>query len=449
MKRKSSLPSGCREYNKRTKRAVLEVIKPGTGGRTRYQRTVTVDRYTDLAAKIADFRHEVLNQLAEVATFSEYVSRWWLSISTRMSPEVEKSNRAALNLHVLPFFGHLKLTAIKTVMIEEFANEMRKKTHRKGRKFSAATINFSLRLLRQILRNAFKREALQRLPEICFEREQPLQNELSPEEQGRLIAAFDDEVGFRKFIEHNRSTGTSSNSPHFSSERNFGGGPRADGLAAGIYFRRFNSAKSLFVGALDTGLAKADLLLLMWRDVDLRGGFIRIRRGKTDVQARIPITVRLHFILAEIEAKQLSTEFVFVTPDGQPYSESTTNRYFLLAKQLAGITRRVRFHDLRHTTGSNLVSEGVSLSLIASVLGHASTRTTERYSRPSEASMNEVKLALERSSRKASKSGAMKTSMKTSTLDARAKRRKSLSYLERAMGFEPTTPSLGSLYSTN
>jgi integrase len=39
----------------------------------------------------------------------------------------------------------------------------------------------------------------------------------------------------------------------------------------------------------------------------------------------------------------------------------------------------VRVHDLRHSCASNLVNSGQSLYVVAKVLGHSQTRTTERY----------------------------------------------------------------------
>ena len=38
-----------------------------------------------------------------------------------------------------------------------------------------------------------------------------------------------------------------------------------------------------------------------------------------------------------------------------------------------------RFHDLRHTTASYLAMDGTSLLSISKVLGHKSTKMTERY----------------------------------------------------------------------
>jgi site-specific recombinase XerD len=58
--------------------------------------------------------------------------------------------------------------------------------------------------------------------------------------------------------------------------------------------------------------------------------------------------------------------------------ESTIKRYFTTAKALAGITRRFRLHDQRHTFASTLASKGINSFTLRDLLGHTSTRTTER-----------------------------------------------------------------------
>jgi integrase len=45
----------------------------------------------------------------------------------------------------------------------------------------------------------------------------------------------------------------------------------------------------------------------------------------------------------------------------------------------AGITRHVRFHDLRHTFATLLAMNGTSIQLIANQLGHSATRMAEKH----------------------------------------------------------------------
>jgi integrase len=89
-----------------------------------------------------------------------------------------------------------------------------------------------------------------------------------------------------------------------------------------------------------------------------------------------------------------NTEYVFTTEDGHAYPESTVRRYFALAKKLAGITRRCRVGDLRHTFASNLASEGLSLLDIRDALGHTTARMSERYAKPNERSLERMRDAL-------------------------------------------------------
>jgi site-specific recombinase XerD len=83
------------------------------------------------------------------------------------------------------------------------------------------------------------------------------------------------------------------------------------------------------------------------------------------------------------ERTVVSSRWVFVQDNGQPYSVTTLKRHFAKAKELAGITRRVRFHDLRHSVSSRIVSRGVDITVVRDVLAHSSVVTTQRYARSS------------------------------------------------------------------
>ena len=60
------------------------------------------------------------------------------------------------------------------------------------------------------------------------------------------------------------------------------------------------------------------------------------------------------------------------------------------AALLAADIEEFRFHDLRHTTASYLAMNGASLLSISKVLGHQTTKMTERYSHLATSHIDEV-----------------------------------------------------------
>lgn len=157
-----------------------------------------------------------------------------------------------------------------------------------------------------------------------------------------------------------------------------------------------NHQNPVFVVALETGLTQGDLLDLRWACIDLRGGWIRVRRAKTGVLSEIPISIACREALDERKRRPLLGERVFLTEAGERYSVSTINQHFRKAKLIAGITRRFRFHDMRHTFASRLASNGVSLQVISRALGQKTTEMAERYARPNREALRAITDALNR-----------------------------------------------------
>jgi integrase len=185
-----------------------------------------------------------------------------------------------------------------------------------------------------------------------------------------------------------------------------GGGwdPRGDEVR--WHFERFREARPIFVVALETGLSKSDLLGLRWSDVDQVNGWIRVVRQKTGRMSKVKFSAELRAALLACHRKDVTAEFVFITEDDRPeerrgrkgeqhpawrqFPEVRLLRYFAIAKALAGITRRLRFHDLRHSFGSFHASAGTPLQVIRDMMGHADIKTTERYAKPDEAAIEQA-----------------------------------------------------------
>ena len=68
-------------------------------------------------------------------------------------------------------------------------------------------------------------------------------------------------------------------------------------------------------------------------------------------------------------------ELVLLDPDGDPVDSDTFGHQWRRAARKAG-AKGLRYHDLRHTFASTLLSRGVSIKAVADWLGHASPTVT-------------------------------------------------------------------------
>ena len=381
-------------FDGKAKRAAFEVILPGTCGRLRRRKVLAVETRDQALALFRKFRTAALaSRKAEPEFFSEYVRRFWPLMKLRLKKRTAVEESSVVEKILVPFFGAHRLKNINAALVRDFAALLR------AHPYAPSRINRIVAILKKILNDAVSREVLAEFPakgRLPREKESLLRLELSPEEKARFLYSFENEAGFRKYFAEHRSAGKVVSSPHFGgAARVFGGGLRPDGEAAAYYFKRFAKSKPFFVVALETGLRRGDLLALRWSSVDFAAGWVRVAAEKTKREAVIPMSQSCREALLICRRGRGLSDFVFVSEGGTPLSWSTLKRHFQLAKKIAGITRRFRFHDLRHTFGSTLASRGVSLQVIAKALGHASVRMSERYARPSEEALQEIKKALD------------------------------------------------------
>lgn len=174
--------------------------------------------------------------------------------------------RDHLRRRLIPFFGPHRLDRINLALIRDFVGglkstgfEVEGPDGKKARRpYSAAVVNQALSILRKYLRDALERDVLDRYPvkrRLPKEKEAPLRMEMSPDELGRFLGVFDDEAGFCRYVEENRSRGRLLASPFYrgGKARAFGGGLRPDGEAVGYRFVRFHALKPVFLVALESG----------------------------------------------------------------------------------------------------------------------------------------------------------------------------------------------------
>ncbi|MCX4845775.1 tyrosine-type recombinase/integrase [Streptomyces sp. NBC_00893] len=153
---------------------------------------------------------------------------------------------------------------------------------------------------------------------------------------------------------------------------------------------------ALYELALRTGLRKGELLGLHWEDLDLDSGTASIHRslqrtrtgGLTTLHTKTRASERRIALPTECinslkrhrerqEEERNATKvgwkdsgLIFTTPTGGPLDPANMTRRFGRLLDRAGL-RRIRFHDLRHSTATLLLEQGVDLVVIKELLGHA------------------------------------------------------------------------------
>lgn len=386
-------PVGLKSYDKHRKKAVFECIVPGTGARVRKRKVVTVENQNDLLAQLTAFRESIkhpeqaITLPSDIPTLRAYVATEWESISSRLSTSKRKNQHALLTHHLIPVLGNLRLHHVTIAHLEDFVSVMQRKKH-EDKPYSNATINSCLHLVRKILKHAWRRRVLTDYPlreKLPLLPEPVVQNELTIDEREAFLDSFENEKGFRS---HFTVTALASRKERKHQP------PNARSEYVTYYFERFAWSKPLFTLALYTGLRRSDLRLLKWTNVDLQAGLIRLVMRKTKRPVVLPIVPRVREALTMCRSRVIMGEYVLLTPEGRAYSESTIKRYFKTAKLIAGINRRFRFHDQRHTFASTLASKGINSFMLRDLLGHTSTRTTDRYARPSTEALDAVIRAL-------------------------------------------------------
>lgn len=148
------------------------------------------------------------------------------------------------------------------------------------------------------------------------------------------------------------------------------------------------------------GLRRSEALGLCWDCVNFEAETITIRRTVSKVTTVVakdktknnssrrsfPMTPDIKQLLLELQTQQEKEkkffgkeyhdcDYVFRWPDGRPFSpDYVSDKFPRLLK--ANNMPKIRFHELRHSAASNLLSMGFSLKDVQEWLGHSDIKTT-------------------------------------------------------------------------
>lgn len=150
--------------------------------------------------------------------------------------------------------------------------------------------------------------------------------------------------------------------------------------------------RALVATSAYTGLRWGECAGLHWSAVDLGARRLRVVRVLVEVGGRItpkpypkskagrrtvPVPAPLVELLDAHRAAFPSPELVFTNSIGGPVGRTSfRTRIWKPAIRRAGLPERLRFHDLRHSYATWLVSDGLPPNIVQRIMGHEDVATT-------------------------------------------------------------------------
>jgi len=328
---------------------------PATGKRR--QKRVTAATKKELEKKSAAIIHAAETGFIEPrsVTFGEFWTRWVEAKAPTLSPSTARRYRDLGRLHLSAFAG-LKLAKIGPADVQ----------HLYADRLGTGLSGTSVRHLHSVLHGAFDDAVKWGLVarNVC--------DAVSPPARNRTEMQTWNAAEARAFL--SASTG--------------------------------HRLEALWQLAITTGMRRGELLGLKWSDVDLDGNALSVRRSlsrgdtsrlierepKTQAgRRRIALSPGTVEMLRRHRVRQIEhrlsvgiayedRDLVFANELGAHIHPNTLVRDFTLLTEAAGVPR-IRLHDLRHTSATLLLAEGVHPKIVQERLGHSDiAMTLNRYS---------------------------------------------------------------------
>ncbi|CUS49258.1 MAG: tyrosine recombinase XerD [Idiomarinaceae bacterium HL-53] len=144
-----------------------------------------------------------------------------------------------------------------------------------------------------------------------------------------------------------------------------------------------------------SGLRVTELVQLKLSEVSLRQGLVRVV-GKGNKERLVPLGEEavtwlgqyLQYSRPELQVR--ACDEVFLSTRGKQMTRQTFWHRIKLHAQVAGITRALSPHKLRHAFATHLLNHGADLRALQMLLGHADIATTQIYTQVAKARLKQL-----------------------------------------------------------
>ncbi|WP_079480601.1 tyrosine-type recombinase/integrase [Halobacillus salinus] len=348
----------------------VELGYDGKGRRKRKRRTIRVeDALLKTKRKLENHLNEELVKFKmEVETgqyitpgktrFKDFIEDWAQKYAkNNLSPQTLDVYKGHLKNHILPTFGDQHIDQIKPIHIVNFISDLEKTTT-----LSQGTIQYVYRVLRNVLQRAADWELIIKNPVVTVQR---------PKTQAKRKVNVYEPNEVKQLFDIAKTQ------------------PR--------HWRVFLSL------ALACGMRRGELLGLEWDHINFEEGTLEVvqvigrgekgrpvlKEPKSNTSKRVislPKSVlielnehRLRWVKEKLKAGELweekDREFIFCNEFGKHFYPTTPTTWWRRFTKKADV-RFIRLHDLRHTSATTLINQGIHAKIISERLGHSDIRIT-------------------------------------------------------------------------
>ncbi|MEV2910827.1 site-specific integrase [Paenibacillus larvae] len=307
----------------------------------------------------------------EKMLFAAFVEEWREKYATKhLSHRTLHVYEQNLKNRIVPAFGHLRLNEIKPIHVVNYIHSLEKDGARGDRKeggLSASTIQYDHKIITNVLSRAVEWNLIKSNPAASIKK---------PKVSSKIYMPYDE--------------------------------PEVEQLLRALQEEPYHW-RMMITLALTTGMRRGELLGLEWEHIDWENSIVDIEQSLThsekgEVIIKSPKTERSRRKVAlpssvlnelkdyydyrirekenlggawkgcvDVEGSQRN--FIFSHLDGRPFHHERPSFWFRLFVKRHGL-RYIRFHDLRHTSATLLINQGVHAKVISERLGHGNINTT-------------------------------------------------------------------------
>lgn len=143
------------------------------------------------------------------------------------------------------------------------------------------------------------------------------------------------------------------------------------------------------------GLRRSEVIALKLSDIDRGRKLINVRNGKGKKDRITLLSEKVLAIIDRYIEAYSPRCWLFESRDHGQYSESSLQQVFKKVLANSGINKTASLHTLRHSFATHLLERGTDIRYIQSLLGHNSSRTTERYTHITRKGFENIKSPLD------------------------------------------------------